>query len=66
MSSPQYVRETARVKEVHPGLDDATARRIAESYVQKAAELGTSLEDLLAQSLRAESSSAVGNDTVTV
>jgi len=61
MAKPAYARETAQVKAVHPDLDDATARRVAEQYVQVSRDSGTPLPELLAESVRAENSSAAGN-----
>ena len=63
MARPAYVRETAQVKEAHPELDGATARRMAEQYVQVARDSGTPLPELLAESVRAEKSSAAGNQS---
>lgn len=63
MAKPAYTREAAQVKAAHPELDNATAQRVAESYVQVSRDSGTSLPDLLAESVRAENSSAAGNQT---
>lgn len=65
MSKPQYVRETAQVQQVHPELDTGTAKRVAERYVGIARETGTPLSELLAESARAQNSSAAGNDVTT-
>lgn len=62
MSGPQYDRETAQIVQAHPGLDGATAQRIAEAYVTVAAETGVDVKSLTADSVRAENSSAAGND----
>lgn len=58
----QYAREAAQVQQVHHGLDDASARRIAEQYVAVAAETGTDVKTLIEDSVRAAGSSAAGND----
>jgi|EndMetStandDraft_3_1072993.scaffolds.fasta_scaffold89971_2 hypothetical protein len=63
MAKPAYAREAAQVKTAHPDLDDATARRVAETYVQVSRDSGTPLPELLAESVRAENSSAAGNQT---
>lgn len=61
MSKPQYTREAAQVQQAHPGMDSATAARTAEQYVNVARETGTPVSELLAESVRAENSSAAGN-----
>lgn len=62
MSKPQYTREAAQVQQAHLGLEDATARRVAEEYVGIARQTGTPFSEVLAESVRAENSSAAGND----
>jgi hypothetical protein len=61
VSKPQYIREAAQVQQAHPGLDSATARRVAEQYVEVARETGTPVSELLAESVRAEGGSFAGN-----
>lgn len=63
MAHSQYSREAAQIQQAHPGLDDGTARRTAEAYTVLSAETGTDVKSLAAESLRAENSSAAGNDT---
>lgn len=58
----QYAREAAQVQQVHPGIDDASARRVAEQYVVVAVETGTDVKTLIEDSARAAGSSAAGND----
>jgi hypothetical protein len=62
VSRPRFDRETAEVKKIHPGLDDSTARRVAESYTHVATSSDASLSGLLSESRRAENTSAAGND----
>lgn len=62
MSGLKFEREAAEVKKVHPGLDDSTARRVAESYTHMAGGSAANLNGLLSESRRAENSSAAGND----
>lgn len=59
---PHYAREAAQVQQAHPGIDDASARRVAEQYVVVAVETGTDVKTLIEDSIRAAGSSAAGND----
>ena len=62
MTKPKYQRETERVLKVHPGLDEDSARRVAEKYVEVARTGQTTFAHVLAESVRAEKSSEAGND----
>jgi hypothetical protein len=62
MAHSNETRPTTQVERAHPGLDGKTAGRIGGAMSAIAEAYGTDVETVVAESARAENSSAAGND----
>lgn len=65
MSGAAPVRPATLVRQAHPGLGTATRARVATSLAAVAQRYGVEVGELVAETVRAENSSAAGNELAT-
>ena len=65
MSGAAPVRPVTLTRQAHPGLDTATRARVATSLASVAQRYGMEVDELVAETVRAENSSLAGNELAT-